>query len=57
MNMDRVNFAIAGTAVASPAWLPYLEGVSQIAALLLPVVGVVWISMQVWAKIKSLKKG
>jgi len=41
----------AVAAVLSPWWLPALHDVSQIAALLLPIAGVVWLAVQIIDKI------
>lgn len=41
----------AVAAVLSPWWLPALHDVSQIAALLLPIAGVVWLAVQIVTKI------
>ena len=44
---DVVRAAVAPAAVASPLWLPMLQTVSQGAALVLPILGVIWIVIQV----------
>ena len=38
---------VAASAVASPVWLPSLQTVSEAAALALPIVGVVWLVIQI----------
>lgn len=48
---DTLNNAIAGLAVLSWFWLPWLQDISNIAALLLPICGVLWLLVQAWAKI------
>lgn len=48
---DTLNNAIAGLAVLSWFWLPWLQDISTIAALLLPICGVLWLLVQAWAKI------
>lgn len=55
MIMDRITNSVAVGAVASPVWLPSLEGVSQTAALLLPVIGCVWLLLQIIAKLNERK--
>lgn len=45
--MNYVNNSIAGAAVASPLWLPTLSDVSELAALLLPIVGFLWLVIQI----------
>jgi hypothetical protein len=47
MTMDNTNNAIAGAALSSPWWLPGLERFSEIAALLLPIAGLVWLVVQI----------
>ncbi len=48
---------VASAAVASPVWLPSLQTVSETAALLLPVVGIIWLLIQigffVYGKVKK----
>jgi hypothetical protein len=44
---ERATDAIAAAAVASPIWLPILETVSQVAGLLLPIVGLGWLVARV----------
>lgn len=46
---DRVTTGIAAGATASPIWLPQLEEISKAAATLLPILGVVWLLMQMMA--------
>lgn len=55
MIADRITNTVAAGAVASPWWLPSLEGVSQTAALLLPVIGVIWLVLQIVTKIMDRK--
>lgn len=38
---------VAASAVASPVWLPSLQTVSETAALALPIVGVIWLVIQI----------
>lgn len=37
----------AVTALVSPIWLPTLQEVSQIAALVLPILGALWLLIQI----------
>jgi hypothetical protein len=53
--IERVTNTIAAGAVASPWWLPSLEGISQVAALLLPVIGCAWLLLQIVWKITERK--
>jgi hypothetical protein len=43
---ERLTDATAVAAVASPVWLPWLQTVSEISALLLPFAGLVWLVIQ-----------
>jgi hypothetical protein len=44
--IDRATNYVAAGAVVSPWWLPSLADVSETAALLLPIVGLLWIVVQ-----------
>lgn len=55
MTNETSNKLTALAAVSSPWWLPPLQGVSQVAAMLLPIAGVVWIGVQIYVKIKYRK--
>lgn len=48
---DQLTSWIAGLAVISWWWLPWLQDVSQVFALLLPIAGVLWLVIQGWSKI------
>jgi hypothetical protein len=52
---DRVTTGIAAGSVASPFWLPWLQTVSEIAALLLPIFGLLWLVVQILTRL--LRKG
>lgn len=56
MTTENTTNAIAAAAVASPWWLPTFADVSHGAALLLPVLGVVWLAVQIIFKITERKK-
>lgn len=43
-------------AIASPWWLPALHQVSDVAALLLPIAGVIWLVVQIVVKIQQHKR-
>lgn len=47
MTMDNTNHIVAAAAVASPWWLPGLQTWSEVAALLLPIAGLVWLIIQI----------
>lgn len=39
--------------IASPAWLPLLRETSELAALLMPIAGVVWLGVQIGVKLHT----
>lgn len=45
----------AVAAIASPWWLPALHEVSDVAALVLPIMGVLWLAVQIFVKIYQVK--
>jgi hypothetical protein len=45
--METVKATAAATAVASPWWLPFLHSVSDTAALVAPILGVMWLALQI----------
>jgi len=42
-------------AIASPWWLPALHEVSDVAALVLPILGVLWLCLQIAVKLHQVK--
>lgn len=46
----------AVAAIASPWWLPALHQISDVAALLLPIAGVIWLVVQIVVKIQQAKR-
>lgn len=42
-------------AIASPWWLPVLHEVSEVAALVLPIMGVLWLCVQITVKLYQVK--
>ena len=52
-SMDNVTNAAAAGAIVSPIWLPWLQTASELAAVIAPILGVVWLVVQIWAKIKT----
>lgn len=40
----------------SPIWLPWLETTSQVAASLAPILGLVWLIVQIWAKVIETRR-
>lgn len=53
--IDRTTHYVAAGAVMSPWWLPSLAEVSETAALLLPIAGLLWIVIQVLVLVFRLK--
>ena len=45
--MTNQTNAVAGAAVASPIWLPIIQNFSEVAALLLPIAGLIWLLIQI----------
>lgn len=48
---DRIGAVAAAGAIASPFWLTRLQGVSEVAAILAPILGVVWLLVQIITKV------
>lgn len=48
---DTFTSAAATLALFSPMWLPMLQDVSAFAALLLPILGGLWLIVQIWSKV------
>ena len=52
---DRMTDVTAAGALTSPFWLQWLHdatsNMSDFAALWLPILGVLWLGVQIWAKI------
>jgi hypothetical protein len=44
---DMVNKTSTAAAITSPWWLPVLHKVSDVAALVLPILGVTWMVIQI----------
>jgi len=49
--MEKMTNTIAAGAVVSPWWMPSLADISQLAALLLPILGCAWLIVQILSKI------
>jgi len=54
---EIITDAGAVAAVASPVLLPWLHEVSEFAALVLPILGAVWLLIQIGMKIHAFHKG
>lgn len=52
-HVDRGTDLVAAAGVTSPFWLPPLATVSEVAALVLPIIGVVWLLIQMYSHIKK----
>lgn len=52
---DNATNVLSAGAVISPFWLPVLEQTSGFAALLAPILGAIWLVIQIWAKIKEYR--
>jgi hypothetical protein len=53
MIQEKITTASAVGAVASPLWLPSLADVSQVCAVIAPILGVVWLLIQIGLKIRD----
>jgi len=53
---DTLSSAAAGAAVVSPWWLPQLHHVSTIAAEVLPILGALWLIVQIVTHILKTRK-
>lgn len=54
--MENTTTAAAAGAIASPIWLPWLQTASEISAVIAPILGVIWLLVQIWAKLRSTLK-
>lgn len=57
MTTEKITTWVAAGAVVSPAWLPSLQATSQVAALLLPIFGVIWLAVQIYFKVREYRRG
>lgn len=53
---EQLNPAIASAAVTSPWWLPPLGQLSDIAALVLPILGAAWLAVQIGVKLYEVAR-
>lgn len=49
--LDNTTTAAALGMASSPVWLPWLKTASEVAAVIAPILGVIWLAVQIWAKI------
>lgn len=52
--VDQATAAVAATAVASPVWLPWLSTTSEVAAVIAPILGTIWLVVQIISKAREL---
>lgn len=45
----KMDAAVSTGMITMPLWLQYLEAVSQVAALLAPILGCTYVILQIWA--------
>lgn len=50
---DTLGASVGVSAVTSPAWLPWLQNVSEVAAMLAPILGAIWLIVQIYSKISE----
>ena len=53
---DKITAGVAGAAILSPTVLSTLRDMSEISALLAPILGVVWLLVQIAVKLIELRK-
>ncbi|TGQ11239.1 hypothetical protein EN858_15065 [Mesorhizobium sp. M4B.F.Ca.ET.215.01.1.1] len=53
MTVEKVTNTVAAASVISPLWLPSLAEVSQAAALMLPILGCLYLLVQLYWKISG----
>ena len=56
MSMNNTTTAVAAAAVASPAWLPAVQKASEMAAVAAPILGVIWLLVQIVAKLVEMNR-
>lgn len=49
--VEHTTTAVAAGAVASPFWLPWLQTASEVAATVAPIVGLIWLIVQITTKV------
>lgn len=52
---DNVTAVIAASAVASPVWLPFLQDVSGVAVIIAPILGTIWLIVQIGGKVVEIR--
>lgn len=56
MTFETANKAAIVTAVSSPWWLPILKNASDVAGLVLPILGVLWLVLQIVIKLYQVRR-
>lgn len=51
--VDNTTTGVAALSITSPIWLTWLKTTSEISAYAAPILGAVWLVVQIWAKIKT----
>ena len=54
--VDHTTAAVAVSAVSSPVWLPWLHAASDGAALIAPLLGTIWLVVQIVAKVRDMTR-
>lgn len=52
--VDNTTAGVAASAVASPVWLPWLNTTSEMAAMIAPILGALWLIIQIVAKVREM---
>lgn len=53
MTVETANKGVTIAALSSPWWLPWVQSLSEIAALILPILGALWLAVQIGVKIHT----
>lgn len=53
--LERTSNGVAYGAIMSPVWLPYVQTLSDTAALALPILGAAWLIIQMISHFKRKK--
>ena len=53
---ETTTATIAASAVVSPGWLPWLQSTSEVAAMVAPILGALWLVIQIYAKVRELRR-
>jgi len=51
--VEYATDAVAAAAVTSPMWLEWLREASLIAGLMVPILGAVWLLVQIWHRVST----